>query len=76
MASVGLGSSPDADDASPRGIIRWLVSCDESGVHGARHYGFGTLWMNWQRRGDSAALIRGVREEHDQDDGQRPGHRV
>ena len=66
MASARSGSAlpHDADDPPARGVIRWLVSCDESGVHGARHYGFGTLWMNWQRRGDFAALIRSVREEH------------
>src|ERR1044071_1877231 len=34
------------------GVRRWLISCDESGVHGSPHYGFGSLWMSWQRRGD------------------------
>jgi len=23
-----------------------LISCDESGVHGSTHYGFGSLWMS------------------------------
>lgn len=53
----------DDDDPAP-GVKRWLVSCDESGVHGARHYGFGSLWMPWQRRGDFFELIRKVRFEH------------
>jgi len=34
------------------GVRRWLISCDESGMHGSPHYGFGSLWMRWQRRGD------------------------
>lgn len=46
------------------GVKRWLISCDESGVHGAKYYGFGTLWMPWQRRGDFAAGIRTIRERH------------
>src|SRR5690349_1887942 len=50
-------------DPAP-GVIRWLVSCDESGVHGARYYGFGTLWMPWQRRGAFAALIDELRRAH------------
>jgi hypothetical protein len=40
------------------------VSSDESGVHGARYYGFGTLWMPWQRRGDFTARIRELKQEH------------
>jgi len=28
------------------------VYCDESGTGGQRYYGFGSLWMPWQRRGD------------------------
>ncbi len=52
------------NDAAPPGVLRWLISCDESGVHGSRHYGCGTLWMAWQRRGDFAALIRELRQHH------------
>jgi hypothetical protein len=59
------GGEQDDDDQPPKGVIRWLVSCDESGVHGARYYGFGTLWMSWQRRGDFSALIKDLRAEHD-----------
>src|SRR5882724_7711676 len=30
----------------------WLISSDESGVGGKNFYGFGALWMPWQRRGN------------------------
>lgn len=43
---------------------RWLISCDESGVHGAPFYGFGTLWMKWQRRGDFARDFRDLQTRH------------
>ena len=46
------------------GVRRWLISCDESGIHGSAHYGFGSLWMKWQRRGDFAEHIRGMRDRH------------
>jgi len=42
----------------------WLIACDESGIHGATHYGFGTLWMRWQRRGDMIAHFREIKEKH------------
>jgi hypothetical protein len=51
------------DDPLP-GVERWLISCDESGTGGDRFYGFGTLWMNWQRRGDFARLVRELRDQH------------
>ena len=35
----------------PLGVRRWLISYDETGLHGVRCYGFGILWMAWQRRG-------------------------
>jgi hypothetical protein len=38
----------------------WLISCDESGTDGARYYGFGSLWMSWDRRGDFVAGIREI----------------
>jgi hypothetical protein len=52
----------ESDDDPPTNVRRWLISCDESGVHGARFYGFGSLWMAWQRRGDFARLIDGLRD--------------
>lgn len=44
--------------------IRWLVSCDESGTGGARYYGFGSLWMKYQRRGDFVRDMRAIWNEH------------
>ncbi len=46
------------------GTLRWLISCDESGVGGAAYYGFGSLWMSWQRRGDFAREFRLLTERH------------
>lgn len=31
------------------GKLIWNIACDESGVDGARYYGFGSIWMKWQR---------------------------
>jgi len=42
----------------------WHVACDESGIDGAKFYGFGSLWMRWQRRGDFARDIRELRERY------------
>jgi hypothetical protein len=38
----------------------WLISCDESGTGGARYYGFGSLWMSWDRRGDFLEDLRNI----------------
>ena len=46
------------------GHRNYLVYCDESGVNGTRYYGFGSLWMPWERRGDFQALIADLRREH------------
>ena len=43
---------------------RWLVSCDESGVGGETHYGFGALWMKEQRRGDFVREVLRIRNAH------------
>jgi hypothetical protein len=52
---------PETHDEPPPGVRRWLISCDETGV---RFYGFGSLWMPWQRRGDFATLIHSLRWQH------------
>jgi len=52
----------ESDDDPPEGVRRWLVSCDESGVHGSPCYGFGTLWMSWKRRGDVVAYMSHPKE--------------
>lgn len=46
------------------GVRSWLISCDESGVHGSAHYGFGALWLKWQRRGDFIEDFRAIRNNH------------
>ncbi len=64
-ASMGVRAARETLESDPPpGVLRWLVSCDESGVHGARYYGFGTLWMRWQRRGEFAAIIDALRAKH------------
>lgn len=52
------------DFEPPPGHRNYLVCCDESGVHGAVYYGFGSLWMPWERRGDFHALITDLRGKH------------
>lgn len=46
------------------GIRSWLIACDESGVHGSPHYGFGSLWLRWQRRGDFLADYYNLAQKH------------
>ena len=43
----------------------WLVACDESGVGGAKYYGFGSLWMKYERRGDFIGDYNKFRQNHD-----------
>lgn len=47
------------------GKLIWHVACDEFGMDGARYYGFGSLWMRWQRRGDFARDIRELRDRYE-----------
>lgn len=61
---VNRAEADGLDDEPPHGTRRWLISCDESGIDGQRYYGFGTLWMNWQRRGDFAKLLADLRNLH------------
>jgi phosphopantetheine adenylyltransferase len=46
------------------GKLIWHVACDESGIDGQVYYGFGSLWMKYQRRGDFTRIIRELREKH------------
>lgn len=46
------------------GIRSWLIACDESGIHGSGHYGFGSLWVKWQRRGDFIEHFREIKARH------------
>lgn len=54
----------EGQDVPVPGYHNYLVYSDESGIHGARYYGFGTLWMPWERRGDFQALVADLRDRH------------
>jgi hypothetical protein len=59
------GDDTDEDgNAALRGCRNYLVFPDESGIHGANCYGFGTLWMPHERRGSFAAVIADLRLRH------------
>lgn len=47
-----------------QGKLIWHVACDESGTDGQKYYGFGSLWMKYQRRGDFSRIIRELRDKH------------
>jgi hypothetical protein len=48
-----------------RPLRQLWVSCDEAGTDGgSQYYGFGSLWMLDQKRGEFAKLIRELREAH------------
>lgn len=42
----------------------YLIYCDESGIDGQVFYGFGSLWLPWERRGDFSGLVGQLREKH------------
>ena len=46
------------------GVRPWLISCDESGIDGARFYGFGSIWMSWDRRGRFYADMEALAADH------------
>lgn len=64
MTSTTVAHTDLDEPDPPDGVKRWLVSCDETGLHGARYYGFGSLWMAWQRRGDFQDWVRAIRAKH------------
>ena len=56
-------TSPPAkvENRPPPGVRRLAFYCDESGIGGnLRHYGFGSLIMHYQRRGDFADAFREI----------------
>jgi hypothetical protein len=60
-------AAPDTerdDEGIVPGYRNYLVYSDESGIHGATYYGFGTLWMPHERRGDFAGLVADLRAQH------------
>jgi hypothetical protein len=54
VTSFRAASKKRADDPERH----YLIYCDESGVHGTRLTGFGSLWMTYERRGDFQQLWR------------------
>lgn len=42
----------------------WHVACDESGVDGQPFYGFGSLWMSYQRRAELTRMVQDLRKKH------------
>lgn len=42
----------------------FTIFCDESGIHAGNIFGFGTLWMTWERRGDFSALWDGLNQKY------------
>lgn len=46
------------------GYRNYLIFCDDSGLHGSTHYGFGSLWMPSERRGDIHTRVRELRKRH------------
>jgi hypothetical protein len=63
MASVPHAGEED-DRAFLPGYRNYLVYCDDSGLHGATHYAFGSIWLPWERRGDFIDIIRDLRQRH------------
>jgi hypothetical protein len=67
--SRGLPGAIDVPDprhtisvgTDPPGVKRFAIFCDESGTHDAPYYGFGTLWMPYQRRGTFSTMMKAVR---------------
>jgi hypothetical protein len=58
---------PTGDDGAESvvpGYRNYVIYTDESGVHGAKYYGFGTLWVPWERRGDLQGQLRELRDRH------------
>ena len=47
-----------------QGVRSWLIACDESGTGGSPYYGFGSLWIKYQRRGDFIRAFRELKEKH------------
>jgi hypothetical protein len=57
-----------SDSEQPSNFVpeyrNYLICVDESGTGGAKYYGFGSLWMPWDRRGDFSKLITTLRSSH------------
>jgi hypothetical protein len=54
------------DDPEPDlpGYRNIAIYCDESGMHRGPYYGFGSLWIPWERRGALSAIVGRLRAKH------------
>lgn len=57
-------SSDEVDEDAVPGYRNYVVYTDESGMHRAKYYGFGSLWIPWERRGDFQAQLAELRRRH------------
>lgn len=57
-------SGDDADEVLVPGYRNYLVYTDESGMNGAKYYGFGSLWLPFERRGDFQGELAKIRARH------------
>jgi hypothetical protein len=60
---MSSAADPDEQGLVP-GYRNYLIFCDDSGLHGSTHYGFGSLWMPAERRGDIHTRVRQLRSRH------------
>jgi hypothetical protein len=51
-----------SDEAMVPGTRNIVIYVDESGLHRAPYYAFGSLWMPWERRGTLAAFVDRLRD--------------
>lgn len=58
---MAADTSEDDEPEPEPGYREYLIFCDDSGLHGSTHYGFGALWIPLQRRGDLQSLVREAR---------------
>jgi hypothetical protein len=59
-----LSDSGTDEVADIPGYANYLIFTDESGTHGATHYGFGSLWLPTERRGDLQRIVQEMRAKH------------
>ena len=62
-------SGPPSEDELPTttslpGHRKYLIYCDESGIDGQIYYGFGSLWIPQERRGDLTGAVGALRARH------------
>ena len=70
-SAIALPDDPLDGDVTPVPSHRnYLIFCDESGVGGARYYGFGTLWLPYERRGDLCGMVKRLCAAHRYHDGE------